>query len=151
MKDEEKKTIADTLNEVSTLIKVGALPLKIRPLTLGQIYEMGAVANDIDVTDITGSNAESIRIMPAIIQHHKDARRMQEIFVICAFRSRIKRFLFGWYIRRKLRVVHFQELISYISTSFNANFFLTSIIFLRQTVIMTEPSPTTAPGQQSEE
>ena len=73
---------------------------------------------------------------------------MSKVFVICLFRSLIMRFLFGWYIRHNLTMREYEKLITFESTSFNINFFLTSIIFLKKTTTMTNPNPTTAHGQQ---
>lgn len=150
MTTEEKNKIADVLNEKPHRIRIGWLFFKARPVTLGQIYEMGALANDIKADDLEDTERK-VRIVPVILQHYNDAKIMQRIFVVCLFRSRIKRFLFGWYVRRKLTVLKFQELLNYMALSFNANFFLTSIIFLKQTATMTEPSQTTRLGQQWEE
>ena len=151
MTSEQKQIIADILTEKPLLIRVGIFTFRCKPLTLGQIYEMGAVANEIDSSDLTDNIDKKMRIMSAVVDHYKDAKLMQKIFLICLFRSRWKRRLWGWYIRKKQTVLIFQQLINYIALSFNANFFLTSIIFLRQTTVMTDPSQTTAHGQQSEE
>lgn len=148
MKTEEKQHVADVLAEKPALIRVGLFLFKLRPLTLGQIYEMGAAANDINADDLedSGDQVKRVRIMAALINHHKDAKAMERIFVICLFRKRWKRLLFGRYVAKRLTMDKFQQLVTYISTSFNANFFLTSIIFLRQATTMTEPSQTTALG-----
>ena len=74
---------------------------------------------------------------------------MSEIFIVCAFRKKWARKVWGRYIRKHLGIMAFNELVKFISGSFNANFFLTSIIFLTQTKIMTEPK-TTPRGQQSD-
>ena len=134
------------LTEKPALIRIGRFPFLMRPLTLGQIYEMGAIASDINIDDLQDME-KRVRVMAALVAHHKDAERMQRIFVVCLFRSRWKRVLFGRYVKRRLTVALFQKMVAYITTSFNANFFLTSIIFLRQTAEMTDPSQTTAPGQ----
>lgn len=150
MKTKDKQSVADTLTEKAMWIRVGWLWFRARPLTLAQIFEMGAVANGIDAGDLNDTQRK-IRVIASMVNHHKDAKLMIKIFIITLFRSRWARVLFGWYIRRKITVLKFQELLNYIAVSFNANFFLTSIIFLRQATVMTEPSPTTALGQQSEE
>ncbi len=145
MKTEEKQRVADTLIEKPMRIRVGWFVFKARPLTLGQIYEMGAAANGINADDLEDSE-KRIRIMAALIRHHEDAKAMERVFIICLFRERWKRWLFGRYISRRLTMDRFQTLLTHITTSFNANFFLTSIIFLSQTRTMTEPTPTTAHG-----
>ena len=48
MKSEEKREVANTLSEKGIWIRIGFLPFRLRPITLAQIYEMGAIANDIN-------------------------------------------------------------------------------------------------------
>lgn len=144
----DKDEVVRTLAEQSVRIKVGMLRFKIRPLTFMQIQQMGVFANDIK--EPTWKNGEKINIVPLLLEHADSARLMSEIFIVCAFRKSWTKWLFGRYIRRHLDVLPFNALIKFISSSFNANFFLTSIIFLTQTKIITEPT-TTRHGQQSEE
>ena len=148
MKTSDKEKVAKTLSEASVKIKVGKFRFKVKPLTFMQIYEMGVFANDIK--DPTWKEGDKLNIVALLLKHSDSARLMSEIFIVCAFRKRLARRIFGRYIRKHLDIIAFNELIKFISTSFNANFFLTSITFLTQTRIMTEPK--TAPrGQQSEQ
>lgn len=149
MKKEEKRKVANALAERGTWIRVGWMFIYFRPITLSQIYDMGAAANDIDGSDLQSD--DKVSLIAALLKHSKDAKAMQNVFLVCAFRKRWKRWLLGRYIRNRLTVEHFNRLLSTIATTFNANFFLTSIIFLSQTKIITEPSQTTARGQSSEE
>ena len=146
MKSEEKREVADTLSEKGIWIRIGFLPLRLRPITLAQIYEMGAIANDINADGL--EEKKKIKILAETIAHYNDARIMSKVFVICLFRSLLMRFLFGWYIRHNLTMREYEKLITFESTSFNINFFLTSIIFLKKTTTMTNPNPMTAHGQQ---
>lgn len=148
MKTADKDKVAKTLREASTKIKVGWFHFKVRPLTLMQIYEMGIFANDIPET--TWKEGDKVNLIQKLFERSNDARLLCEIFIVCAFRKRWARKLWGKYIRRHLDIISFNELIKFISGSFNANFFLTSITFLTQTKIMTEPT-TTRHGQSSEE
>ncbi len=113
-----------------------------------QIYEMGVFANDIQAP--SWKDGEKINIIQKLFERNKDAMLMCDIFIVCAFRKKWVRRLWGRYIRKNMDIISFNELIKFISSSFNANFFLTSITFLTQTKIMTEPI-TTRHGQQSEE
>lgn len=149
MDKEDKKKVADTLSERSKWMRVGLMPIKIKPLTLSQIYDMGAAGNDVNGDDL--QTDEKVNIIGVLMKHAKDAKAMQDIFLVCAFRKKWKRWLFGHYLRSRLTVKHFNILLSIIATTFNANFFLTSIIFLSQTKIITNPSQTTPHGQSSEE
>lgn len=145
METKEKEKIVKTLTEEKQTIKVGKFSFQIKPVTLAQIYEMAVPANKIQSPNWgTGTKVNIIREM---FKHGGDAQLMCEIFIICAFRNKLWRKVCGGYIRRHLNIVAFNELIQYLSASFNANFFLTSIIFLTQTKIMTEPKKTTRHGQ----
>ena len=146
MKSEEKREVANTLSEKGIWIRIGFLPFRLRPITLAQIYEMGAIANDINADGL--EEKKKIKILAETIAHYNDARIMSKVFVICLFRSLLMRFLFGWYIRHNLTMREYEKLITFESTSFNINFFLTSIIFLKKTTTMTNPNLTTAHGQQ---
>jgi hypothetical protein len=147
MKTADKKRTAETLKEKPVKIKVGWLDFKIKPLTLMQIYEMSVFANDIKKP--TWKDNDKVNIIGETIAHGNDARLMCEIFVVCAFRNTWKRCLWRRYIRKHLNIIAFNELVKFISQSFNANFFLTSITFLTQAIVMTEPQ-TTPHGQSSE-
>ena len=146
MKSEEKREVANTLSEKGIWIRIGFLPFRLRPITLAQIYEMGAIANDINADGV--EEKKKIKSRAETIAHYNDAKIMSKVFVICLFRSLLMRFLFGWYIRHNLTMREYEKLITFESTSFNINFFLTSIIFLKKTTTMTNPNPTTAHGQQ---
>ena len=147
MKTADKKRTAETLKEKPVKIKVGWLDFKIKPLTLMQIYEMSVFANDIKKP--TWKDNDKVNIIGETIAHGNDARLRCEIFVVCAFRNTWKRRLWRRYIRKHLNIIAFNELVKFISQSFNANFFLTSITFLTQAIVMTEPQ-TTPHGQLSE-
>lgn len=149
MNKTEKKKVTNALSERSLWIRVGWLPVLVKPLTLSQIYDMGEAASEINGDDL--KQVEKINMIAALINHAKDARALQDVFLVCAFRKKWKRWLFGRYIRNRLNIEHINQLITIIATTFNINFFLTSIIFLTQTKIMTEPSQMTALGQSSEE
>ena len=147
MKTTDKIHTAKTLAETPIKIKVGRLSFKVKPLTLMQIYEMSVFANDIKKP--TWKDNDKVNIIGETIAHGNDARLMCEIFVVCAFRNTWKRRFWRRYIRKHLNIIAFNVLVKFISQSFNANFFLTSITFLTQAIVMTEPQ-TTPHGQSSE-
>ena len=149
MTAEEKSKVASALTEKSTWMSVGLLPIRLKPITLGQIFEMGEYVNDINSEGLS-VNAR-INTIAEMLLKYKNAPLMQEIFIVCAFRSRWMRKIFRRYILKRLTVGHFQKVIEHITKAYTANFFLTSIIFLHQTKPMTEPKQTTPLGQQSEE
>ena len=149
MKATDKKKTAETLTEKSIFMWIGILPLFIRPLTLGQIYEMGEFVCQIEGRELD----VKARILASaeMLARYKSAPMMQEVFLVCVFRRAWLRKIFRRYILNRLTVAKFQKAIEVITNAYTANFFLTSIIFLRQTNQITEPSQTTAHGQWSEE
>lgn len=149
MKTSEKQKTADVLTERSYWTRIGLLPIRLRPLTLGQIYEMGVYINDIDSSNL--DMRSKINVTAEMLAKYENAPLMQEVYLICAFRRRWRRRLFRRYILKRLTVGMFQRVMDVITNAYTANFFLTSIIFLHQTKPMTEPKQTTARGQQSEE
>lgn len=149
MEKKDKQRVADTLSEKIRFIRVGWLWFRVKPLSLWQIYEMGAASNDMTSDDLKEDG--KMNMLAVMLKHSNDAKVMAEVFLICAMRSRWKRWLLRRYIRKRLTVEKFQELITIIMGSFSPNFFLTSIIFLTQTKIMTDPSQTTHLGQSSAE
>lgn len=153
MKRREKQQVADTLTEKPLKIKIGVFPFHVKQPTLGQIYEMGAAAVDIDEKDIQQKvdTKQRVNVIAEAIAHYKDAHLMQQAFLVLVFRSRFWRRFWRRYIFHRLTIDIFNHLMEYIGKSVNINFFLTSIIFLKQTTKITEPSLTTAHGQQSEE
>lgn len=148
MKTADKENVSRTLKEEPIVIRIGLLKCCIKPLTLNQIYEIGVHANNIKPIEV--SEDGKINILQQMIEHGNDARILCDIFVICAYRKKIWRKLWGKYLRKRLKMEHIRKLIQFLSGSFDVNFFLTSITFLKQIKKMTEPS-TTPHGQLSEE
>ena len=148
MKTSDKEKVAKTLAEASVKIKVGKFRFRVKPLTFMQIYEMGVFGNAVKKP--TWKEGDKVNIIPILFENSETAHLMSEIFIVCAFRKKWARKVWGRYIRKHLDIMAFNELVKFISGSFNANFFLTSIIFLTKMNIMTEPK-TTPLGQQSEQ
>ena len=148
METKDKDRVAKTLKEECVKIRVGVVRCKIRPLTLYQIYEVGKIANDIEPLNIPKNGR--INVLHQMLEHGNDAKIECDVFVTCAFKSNFWRKLLRRYIMKRLRPYHMNELIQFLSKSFDINFFLTSITFLTQMKIMTEPK-TTPLGQQSEQ
>ncbi len=141
----DKKKVAETLTERSMWMRVGWLPIRLRPLTLGQIYEMGEFVDGMEAEGLDAK--EKFNVVAEMLARYKSAPLMQETFLVCAYRRRWARRLFRGYILGRLTVRKFQKALSIITDSYSANFFLTSIIFLHQTKPMTEPKQTTPLGQ----
>lgn len=137
METKDKKKITQVLKEEPVVVRVGVLRCRIKPLTLCQIYEVGTLANDIKPLELKEGN--KINVIQQMLEHGNDAKILTDIFIVCAFRKKIMRKIFSGYIRKRLKIEHVNELIKYLSISFNINFFLTSITFLKQIKKMTEP------------
>ena len=149
MKTEEKKRTEEVLTEKSKWLRIGFLPFRLRPLTLAQIYQMGKYCNEIDCEGV--SLHQRINIVATMFAKYENIPFMQDVFCTCLFRTRFMRFIFKRYLRHRLTMAHFKKMVDYITQSYDANFFLTSIIFLKQMNMISEPSQTTRRGQSSEE
>lgn len=149
MDKKDKERVASALAEKSRKIKVGVFTFRMKPMTFAQMYEVGAVGNDIDASDLIGK--DKVNIVEETMKHYKDAKEMPRIFLIYVFRSKWKRTLFRRYIYKRLTVNKFHEAMAISMSSFDANFFLTSIISLSQIKKMTEPIEMTPHGHLSEE
>lgn len=149
MKTEEKKRTEEVLTEKSTWLRICFLFFRLRPLTLAQIYQMGKHCNEIDCEGV--SLHKRINIVATMFAKYENIPFMQDVFLVCLFRTRFMRFLFKHYLIHRLTMAHFKKMVDYITKSYDANFFLTSIIFLKQMNMISEPNPTTALGQSSEE
>lgn len=146
MNTADKERVHSTFTEKPIDIKIGMFTFKLRPLTLSQIYKLGAIGNELSSDDDLGSK-DKVKVIAEVIAHYKDAKVMQDMFVAALLPGRVKRFLFKRYVLKRLTVSVFNEFIAYVSQSVDVNFFLTSIIILRKTVEITNPSQTTALGQ----
>lgn len=116
-----------TIKEKGTWIRFGLLPFYIRPMTLGQIWEIGELVEKCDVIELEGR----FNAIEEILKHSKDLRLLQKVVVKAVFRSGLLRFLLGWYIKRKTTMGVYGKVISYCAESFNAPFFFQSMTFLR--------------------
>lgn len=142
--------VANTITERPMLIWLGIIPIIVRPLTLAQIYDIGAEVEKIEEVDITGEFNPIIKML----QRYEDIAVCTEITKICLFRKRWKRWLFGRIIRNHLTMSMYNRIIEYSAQSFGASFFLTSFTFLKGTKEVTKPTNTeeaTASGDSSED
>ena len=78
MKSEEKREVANTLSEKGIWVRVGFLPFRLRPITLAQIYEMGAIANDINADGL--EEKKKIKILAETIAHYNDALSFRVVY-----------------------------------------------------------------------
>ncbi|MCF2559471.1 hypothetical protein I6E23_05815 [Prevotella brevis] len=150
MKATDKKKTADAITEHSTWMRIGWLPIRLRPLTLGQIYEMGEFVENLQAEGLDLNNDKRFNLVAEMLSRYKSAPLMQDAFMIAAYRRCWARKLFRKYILQRLTIRKFQPVLEMITDSYAANFFLTSIIFLHQTKPITEPKPTTHLGPSLE-
>lgn len=125
-KGKERK-VGDAVIEKPLILKLGAIPVKVKPLTLAQIIEIGDIAADmvdVDITD-TATFAEALKM------GHLQGDKVFSICEVVAFRSRWRRRLLGWLLRRRMTSKVYQQLISWLYSTFDFGFFLTSLVFMR--------------------
>lgn len=148
MNTQEK--VAETISEKPRFIRFGIIPFMVRPATLTQIWEVGALVQDMNYTEMHGR----VNTLQVLLESHNDVRLCSQLVIILVFRSKLMRILLGWYVRHHLNVSRFKEVVNFMAVSFNATFFLTTFIFLKGTRQITTPTNTqeaTARGDSSEE
>jgi hypothetical protein len=135
-----QQQIAQTLTERSIWVRFGWLLLRVRPLTLAQLYRIGEIVADIDQCDFKG--AERINPTKVALERYSDFQLCQQVAVHIIFRSRLWRTLLGRFIRSRLTMPKYQQLIAFATHSMNASFFLTSLLSLKGIKQMTQPTRT---------
>lgn len=118
----------DTLNERGRLIRVGILPLYVRPLTLSQVIEIGEVSAYMKEFD--ADEAKNEMMAKYAFSNTMDIECVQEIAIIAVFRRKFMRRLFGWYIKRNLTSAVLKRIMPIIFDTFDYAFFFTSTLFL---------------------
>lgn len=144
-----KKT-ADVLTEKPIIIRFGLLFFVVRPMTMAQIYEIGAIVEKTEGIDLNGDFNPIVKML----QSYKDIKTCSEVATTMVFRNRLMRKLFGWYIKHHLTMARYQRIIEFGAITFRAAFFLTSFSFLKGTkevTKMTNTAAATARGDSLEE
>lgn len=121
------KSTAAVFGEKPTWMMFGWLPVRIKPLTLHQIWEIGELLCQCEQMDSQGQ----FNAIEKMLAAHADLRLVQKVVVKAIFRTSIARVLFGWYIRRLTTMKRYRKVIEFCATSFDAPFFFQSMIFLR--------------------
>lgn len=124
-----KQKIADALTERSQWVRIGALTFRQRPLTLAQIYTIGAHIEPMAQLQLE----DGVEIAPVVemLNKYEDMRICQQIALDMLFRSRVMRKIFSRYIKHNLTMAAYQRIISKGSESLSATFFLTHLTFLK--------------------
>lgn len=117
----------ETLSEKSVWLLIGLLPIRVKPLNLRQITEVGELALMID--DVMLDTEQLLSTF--LFSRGKELPIIEEISLKVLFRERWKRFLFGRYIKKRLTTKQLKKVISILEMSVDYRFFLNSLIFLR--------------------
>lgn len=123
----EIQAVADTITEKPTLVFIGVLPVIIRPLTMAQIYEIGAILEDVEGIDVEGDFNPVVKML----SEYKNIDVCTKVCNIILFKSPVKRWMFGRYVKKHLTMASYRRIIEYAATAFGAAFFLTSFTFLK--------------------
>lgn len=132
-----KKT-SDVLTEKPIVIRFGLLFFVVRPMTMAQIYEIGAVVEKTECIDLKGDFNPVVKML----QSYKDIEVLSQVATIMIFRSRWMRKAFGWYIKHYMTMERYQKIIEFGAITFRAAFFLTSFSFLKGTKEVTKRTNT---------
>lgn len=118
---------ADTITEKPLWLLIGLLPIRVRPMTLAQIWEIGENVSKVKEIDIEGT----FNPYQKMFSMWSDAKQINAIVPLILFRSRWARFLFGRYVKKRMTMKRYKAIIEYAALSFDATFFLTNMSFLR--------------------
>ncbi len=147
-KENVQKQVAKTMSERPIVLWFGFIPFLVRPITFTQIYDLGSVSKDMP--EIEQQKIDGRTNVSATLMYYEEAPRMADIAVMTIFRSDWGKKLFGKFIKKRLTVRKYKKLQDYMAQTMDANFFLSTIIFLKGLNEMTKPTNTPeviVPGQ----
>ena len=121
------KTTTDTLSEEGKVIVVGLLPIYAKPLTLLQVQELGEISEKLGEYDV---NDEEY-ISSYVFNNSRNVGLVADAIVVALFRSKVNRFLLGWYVKKHLDTTTYKKCFEQIRSTFDFGFFFTSSVFLR--------------------
>lgn len=142
MRDTE---VTNTLAERSRIMFIGLLPIRVRPLTLCQVEEIGEMSEDMKGCDDDTDVSDEILSAYTFKRPH-DVEMMLDIIVVSLFRRRIFRLLFGRYVKKKIDSKLMKICVSRIKETFDFAFFLSASIFLKGMRKQKKEEETTAHG-----
>lgn len=125
---EDNERVRDTLLENGFKMRVGVLPIMVKPLTLAQVQEIGALSGGLGAE---WDELKEMRFADGLSNLAENGDLISEICLVILFRSQRKRWLFGNYIRKRLTSEHYKELMGWLYRTFDFGFFLTSLVFMR--------------------
>ena len=116
-----------TLGEEPIWVLVGLLPIKVRPITLYQMWEISSVLENVEIPEINENGNAITEAMK-----YKDMYKIVfRVVLSILFRSKWKRSLFGRYLQKRFTMSQYRAVMTFGFESFNAAFFLGSFIFLK--------------------
>lgn len=127
----------------------GMLPFIVKPLTLVQIWDIGAISKDMP--EVEQEKIDKLNAVSATLLYSGEAKKMADIAVLTMLRSVLMRWLFGSYIKKRLTIRKYKRLQDYMANTMDASFFLSTIIFLKglnETTKTTNIAEVIVPGQQ---
>ena len=124
--DNDKKT-SEVIKEKGIWVMFGCIPIRIKPLTLSQIWEIGEIVSKCEVVELNGK----FNAIEKMLSYHEELKHLQEIVIKAVFRGSVARFLFGRYIKHKTTMNVYKQVVAFCAQSFDAPFFFQSMTFLR--------------------
>ena len=144
------KLTSDTLSEKPRLIRFGFLFFRMKPLTLAQIWEVGGILEQQEIKAVDGD----VNVIAEMLERVDNIKAAQEIAVAMLFRSALSRWLFGSFVKSRLTMERYQQMMEYYLMTLRAAFFLISFTSLKGVKEITKKTNTpeaTALGDSSEE
>ena len=132
------KVTSDTLSEKPRLIRFGFLFFRMKPLTLAQIWEVGGILEQQEITAVDGD----VNVIAEMLERVDNIKAAQEIAVAMLFRGSLSRWLFGRFVKSRLTMERYQQMMEYYLMTLRAAFFLISITSLKGVKEMTKRTNT---------
>lgn len=130
------------ITEKPMWIHIGFFWFLLKPLTLAQIWELGSYLENVEDIEIKNGNNT---VVAETLNHHRAMKSCAEMMKIILFRGRLKRWLFGRYIKNHITMAQYKKVMEYSFISMQASFFLTSFTFLKGIKTITNPTNTSDP------
>lgn len=125
---EDNEKVKDTLLERGFNMRFGILPIRVKPLTLAQVQEIGALAGGLGTND---EELKEMQFADGLSDLAKYGDLINDICLIILFRSQRERGLLGKFIKKRLTSDHYKKLMGWLYQTFDFGFFLTSLVFMR--------------------
>ena len=132
------KVTYDTLSEKPRLIRFGFLFFRMKPLTLAQIWEVGGILEQQEIKAVDGD----VNVIAEMLERVDNIKAAQEIAVAMLFRGSLSRWLFGRFVKSRLTMERYQQMMEYYLMTLRAAFFLISITSLKGVKEMTKRTNT---------